>query len=124
MGKYGLKFKKWQIGLLYDGRNMLKLNLQIRNPFFKDSEFKNLWFRSGSFNLHKQWELQLMYYDWNIFELNVNISWKGEDHAGPKFDIGIFGYQFTASVYDSRHWNFENNTWEVYDREENESTES
>ena len=102
---------------------MLKFNLEIRNPFFKNSDFKNLWFKSGSFNPHKHWELQLMHYDWNLFELNLVISWLGEDHAGPKLEIGILGYQFAVSVYDSRHWDYETNTWEVYDREESENTE-
>lgn len=100
---------------------MIKLNFQIRNPFFKDSEFKDFWVKTGSFNRYKHWELQLMYYDWNLFELTLNTHWKGEDHAGPKFDIGIFGYQFSASIYDSRHWNEDLNTWDVYDREENAS---
>ena len=108
--------------LYSNGDCMITLNFKIRNPFFKDSEFKDLWCKTGSFSQYKHWELQLMYYDWNLFELNLNTHWKGEDHAGPKLDIGILGYQFAASIYDSRHWNENLNTWEVYDREETEST--
>lgn len=102
---------------------MLKFNLEIRNPFFKNGEFDSLWEKSGSFTRYKHWELQLMQYGWNLFELNFDLNWNGRDHAGPNMEVGIFGYQLAITVYDSRHWDYENNTWEVYDREERENTE-
>jgi hypothetical protein len=40
-----------------------------------------------------------------------------KDHAGWNFEIGLFGGIFVLSYYDTRHWDYENNCWEVYNDE-------
>lgn len=41
------------------------------------------------------------------------IDWsKKTDHAGLSFYIDIFHVFLEAKVYDSRHWDYENNRWE------------
>ena len=37
------------------------------------------------------------------------------DHAGPGIIIEILGIYFAAKLYDHRHWDWDNNTWVVYD---------
>jgi hypothetical protein len=29
--------------------------------------------------------------------------------------FGLFGYALEFSVYDTRHWNHQENRWEIYD---------
>lgn len=44
--------------------------------------------------------------------LNFNFDWKTKcDHAGVKFELGLFGYSIVFYLYDSRHWNYEKNDW-------------
>lgn len=37
-----------------------------------------------------------------------------QDHAGPWLEFGLFGYNIMINVYDSRHWDYENDKWEEY----------
>jgi len=49
----------------------------------------------------------------NIFDLNCSIN-KKQSHAGFHFFIAIFTWIFEFNIYDVRHWDYENNCWEVY----------
>lgn len=62
--------------------------------------------------------------DTNIFTFFINLfnlftfqicKTKRTDHAGFWFELSIFGLKFTYRTYDTRHWDWENNTWEVYE---------
>jgi len=70
--------------------------------------------KSGSFfNIpNKFWELQIS----NEFEgpyFNFKISWtRKEDHAGFQILIEIFNFMFDFNIYDSRHWDYDTNTYE------------
>lgn len=79
------------------------------------------WFNGhkyGRITEWKGWELQWDHWGWHkILDLEVRFSLKGEDHAGLYLEFGLLGYSIMFSVYDSRHWDYENNTWEVYDEE-------
>lgn len=62
-------------------------------------------------------------YDTNIFNFNINIFGlfgfnidknKKTDHAGLSIELNLFGLVSYYNHYDIRHWNDENDTWEVY----------
>ncbi len=93
-----------------NGGIMIKFNLAIRNPFRKE-DFKNLWFKSGRLSRHKFWELHLTKYSFYLAEVSIDINFVGQDHAGPKIEIGLFGYNFSANIYDNRHWNYDDWRW-------------
>ena len=61
---------------------------------------------------HKHWEIQVEYWDdWvNYFTFSLNINRKC-DHAGFRLTIEIFGRFLEVSIYDSRHWDYENSRW-------------
>jgi hypothetical protein len=42
------------------------------------------------------------------FELSYTIN---QDHAGFNIELGLAGYSVSFSVYDNRHWDWENKTW-------------
>ena len=94
---------------------MIAFNFRIRNPF-KYADFENFGVSTGPICENKSWEIQFMRYAYNIFEINVDLNWYGEDHAGPSININLFGYQVTAKIYDHRHWNYDTQDWEVYEK--------
>lgn len=62
---------------------------------------------------HKAWEFN-GYQTAQLIELDFGLSFKG-DHAGLRTMLGLFGYSVEFHLYDTRHWDFETNTWVKYD---------
>jgi len=79
------------------------------------------WFSSwthGKLTENKAWEWQTDYFGWNtLFSLDLDLIPTGYDHAGIGFSLTILGFMVEAKIYDSRHWDYENGTWEKYDEE-------
>jgi len=53
---------------------------------------------------------------------SVVCSWttKG-DHNGFTFDVDIWRWSFSFKIYDTRHWDWEQNCYEVYDDPETDA---
>lgn len=73
-------------------------------------EFKNIWDKGWRISRHKFLEMQL-YQDGTFARCDLDICWKGEDHAGPELHLSLLTYTFLISFYDIRHWNAEENRW-------------
>ena len=98
---------------------MIRFCCSVSNPFkFKGKLFNN------KFDFCKNWTLKknksfevkianivLQYF----FKFDIDLSWNCMDHAGPGIIIEILGIYFAAKLYDHRHWDWDNNTWVVYD---------
>lgn len=94
---------------------MIYFNLNLRNPWCGD-RFKNIKCWSGStFIKNKYWEVQVMK-DCELFRIEFSWTTK-EDHAGLRIEFGLIGYKATFTVYDNRHWDYEKQTWHVYNKE-------
>jgi hypothetical protein len=93
---------------------MIYLNLNLRNPWGKD--FKSLYVAAGDTPFkHKFWEIQVIENDnWLRFEFEFTIR---QDHAGLNLELGLFGYEIHVTLYDNRHWNWEEGRWMIYDEE-------
>lgn len=52
----------------------------------------------------------------NILGFGLDFRTKG-DHAGLHVELTILGLELQASFNDTRHWDYENDTWEKYDEE-------
>jgi len=70
-----------------------------------------------SLSKNKQFELQLEIGKCcptdNLFKCNVQLSSK-QDHAGFIFEFCLFKlFFFIFSIYDNRHWDYENDCWKV-----------
>jgi hypothetical protein len=37
-----------------------------------------------------------------------------QSHAGLELEAGVFGYCIQFTFYDNRHWDYENNCYELY----------
>ena len=91
---------------------MIRIDIVIDNPF-KKHPFKNIWTKCVRVSENKTLELQFYRYSYHIFEFGVETIFKGQDHAGPKFELGLFGWYFVVSLPDNRHWDYINNCWET-----------
>ena len=50
------------------------------------------------------------------FKIFIGYRTKG-DHAGFRFVIALFGYDASFNLYDTRHWDYENDCYEIYEKE-------
>lgn len=92
---------------------MIRFNLVLQNIWSKE-DFRDIWNKSGSITKHKHWELQLTKYTPEYIGLKLDTCWRGRDHAGISVELMLIGYCFHVNIYDSRHWDYENNCWEIY----------
>lgn len=66
---------------------------------------------------NKAWEFEGHNLGWGdlvVFEF----SWSRKcDHAGVSLKLGLLGFVFEGQIYDTRHWDYDNNQYQVYDEE-------
>ena len=92
---------------------MININFGISNPWYKE-DFKTIFYRTGSITKNKQWEIQITRYSFNIFDFSFDWTHR-TDHAGVKLEFSLVGLSLHLQMYDRRHWDYENKTWEAYD---------
>ena len=92
---------------------MISFNFSISNPWAKEN-FANLWNKSWLPFKNKGVELEFIRHSYDIFQVHANITAR-TDHAGVSAKLALFGYSIHFSFYDTRHWDSENDQWQVYD---------
>jgi hypothetical protein len=92
---------------------MIRFRFGVANPF-KCKEFRNIWDRSWTVTENKTLELQFYRYAYEVFSCDLDLVWKGSDHAGPNFELNILGWNVRLSLIDNRHWDYNRDTWEEY----------
>lgn len=92
--------------------DMISFNFNIDNPFV--DRWNTLFCKSGLLTQHKAWEFN-GYKTHHLINSGFNLTTKG-DHAGIQFELGVFGYSIEFQIYDTRHWDYENNQWENYEK--------
>lgn len=97
----------------------ISFSLSLPSGWSKHRQTK--WFSSyfdRKISANKAFEWQTDYFGWtSLFRFELDLIPTGSDHAAIGFDITIFGFMVAAKIYDSRHWDWETNTWERYDEE-------
>lgn len=92
---------------------MIYFNINIRNPRWRD-RFENIKCWTGSIPIpHKYWEVQAIKND-NLLRVEFGIT-SQQDHAGVNLELGLLGWEIHFTVYDNRHWDFDNGCWMIYD---------
>jgi hypothetical protein len=91
---------------------MINLAFGLANPFSK--RFSIVYEKSG-----KTW-IPYKFWEFNVYKTNIIIDFRiryiiREDHAGLEIILGLLGWSVEYRFYDSRHWDYENNCWEVYE---------
>lgn len=108
-------WKKAQWMWLHLGLNanqkMLNLSFNLRNPF--SDRWETLGHRSWQISRYKWIELQ---FDrgTDIVGLTLRITPR-QDHAGAFVSVSLLSYEAMFHFYDSRHWDYETNSYKVYD---------
>lgn len=74
---------------------------------FANKLFISIWNREVSF------DITILY---ALFHFEFIIEWK-TDHAGVSLWLGLLGFDVGLHFYDTRHWDYENNRWEVYEED-------
>ena len=95
---------------------MIDIRFSIRNPFYKysDKPQTDYFHFDKKISKNKAFEIQITKWSANkLFEIMLDLNWKGHDHAGPDLIIEIFGYFFNIKLYDIRHWHYEESRWET-----------
>jgi hypothetical protein len=90
--------------------NIVNIRLELKNPFDTWDYFCNLGCVSGALFKHKAWELEHMYYSPMLFDVDVRWT-RCQDHAGIEIGVGILGYGISFRIYDTRHWDCEQNAY-------------
>lgn len=90
---------------------MINLEFSLTNPF--SDKFKNLCHKAGHITEHKCWEIDC-YRDNRILAFQFYARTRC-DHAGIRVELALLSYTISFDIYDSRHWNYTTNTWEVYE---------
>lgn len=66
---------------------------------------------------NKSIEAQVSLFDPDMYSdiLEFHIGWTTkQDHAGGRFIFSIYKFIFIqVMIYDHRHWDFDNNKWEI-----------
>lgn len=89
---------------------MLSLFLKIENPFVKGT-FKSLFCSYFKVYKYKHFEFQIIYYSKSLLELEISWTFK-QDHAGLRLILGALGFSLNFTLYDSRHWCYNTDSWE------------
>ena len=97
----------------------MRLSINLKNPlikYFKNTNTKHYVEFSKKLSTNKAFEFQVSKFaPTDLINFCINLTFYGEDHAGFKFDIEVFGYFLSVQIYDTRHWDYENHKWETYD---------
>lgn len=92
---------------------MIHFNFTLSNPWHKN-RFKNLWSQAWLLPKCKGVELEVTWTDYTVMGIDFSLRFR-QDHAGLRSEVTIGGYCFSFNFYDTRHWDHNNNTWQVYD---------
>jgi hypothetical protein len=84
--------------------------MELKNPFDPWDYFKNLGSKSGDVGLYTAWELEHTYYSPMLFDIDIRWS-RRTDHAGLEITVGILGYGISFRIYDTRHWDYDQNAY-------------
>jgi len=88
---------------------MFNFELSLRYPFSK--RFKLLAGKSGTLLTNKAWESNLYATD-TIIKFSIDFSPR-RDHGGIVVYIGAVGFDYEFNFYDTRHWCYKTDTWEL-----------
>ena len=86
------------------------INFSIINFLRKGNKWDKYFSFHKRLSKYKHLEIEGNYSNYHIFCFEFKISYK-EDHAGILFSLNMFCREISLQIYDSRHWNYQNNYW-------------
>lgn len=89
---------------------MFNIRFSVVNPYHKEN-FEVIFLKWGPITKHKMWSFEVYKNSSDIFLFDLDISWRGQDHAGPSFLFGLLSYFIHVKIYDIRHWDYGLKQW-------------
>lgn len=90
---------------------MINIFVSLTNPFSK--KFDNVYCKVFRLSKYKFAEFEVVR-DTVIISFSLKINPR-RDHGGICIDFGLLSWGVSFNIYDSRHWDYDTDTWEVYD---------
>lgn len=87
---------------------MISIRFSLTNPW--SDRWKCIYAKSKRIGSNKAFEFNV-YKTHDIVEFDLTVT-ANCDHAGVNLLTGLFGYTIELHWYDTRHWDYENQTWE------------
>lgn len=95
---------------------MIRFSFSIAWPFTYKDKLRHFLLYDKRIASNKYLELQVSQFGCDcLIDFDLNLTWRGYDHAGPGFEVTVLGFFFSAKIYDSRHWDYDSSKWEHYD---------
>lgn len=94
---------------------MIKFKLDFVNPWKKDIDDYTKHYIVYEPRLTENWAMEFQisrFSPYSIFNIELDLAWRGEDHAGPGIKLEIWSYMFSLRLYNVNHWDYETGTWE------------
>jgi hypothetical protein len=98
------------------------LLFNITNPFkqFVQIFWKHGWYWDKKLTTYKFFEIQTFIDAEHLFQFELDLRLSGRDHAGPSVEVVFLCLGLTLKIYDSRHWDYEENCWDYTAYKDNE----
>lgn len=93
---------------------MIDFRFSITNPWADDNKFKNLFSKATQLTKNKWVELEVLKDPSELIVLELRATIRC-DHAGVSVTVGALGYSLLLRQYDTRHWDYKNKHWVVYE---------
>lgn len=96
---------------------MIHLHFDLQNPWHNEIRcpWRDIYQKSWALTKNKTLEICLDFYPFVFAHFHLDTRWRGYDHAGIVFSIGLLGFGFQLQFHDNRHWNDETNDWVKYE---------
>jgi hypothetical protein len=98
------------------------LLFHITNPFkrFVQIFWKYSWYWDKKLMPYKYFEIQTFIGAEHLFKFELDLRLTGRDHAGPSIELVFLCLGLNLKIYDSRHWDYEENYWDYTAYKDNE----
>ena len=90
--------------------NIINFRFELSNMFDRWEFFKPLGCIGGLLFGYKAWELEHSYMSTMLIDMDISLTTR-RDHAGLNVTIGILGYGVHLAIYDTRHWDYNQNAY-------------
>ena len=92
---------------------MLNLSLKLSNLWVKEDgeHFDIIFIAEEKLTENKSYCFQISRDKSALFDFSLNTNWRGQDHAGPEFTLGLLTFTVSLHLSDNRHWNHEAGRW-------------
>ena len=90
---------------------MISFNFCISWPQKQVGSGKDYFYKEGNLWRTKHWEIQCSKIGNELLGFGLRFDPIGSDHGGLHIEFNFMRRMLAFAIYDSRHWNYEENRW-------------